>query len=296
MVLQNLLNFKSSMKLTIISILLILCFLYLVLEQNSKYYQDDVTLITALFKIKSKYKFENYLAWVKSFLKINASMVFFIDKSIIKEVKALRPSIYQKKTIWIEMELQDFYSFKYYYKYFNESHNKDYEKKIHSVPLYLVWAEKCYFVRRAILRNYFKSHCFYWIDAGFFKNKNITKYFNNWPSKNKCIEDPRVIINSIRKISNEEIQGLKKLDAKFYNEFIKKSNVGGGLFGGNEKYLQKFIKIYYKTIKIFLKNSLFIGKDQNLFAYIAYLNQDNIKIIHSGSWNYLAEYLYINKK
>lgn len=176
--------------------------LFLILINNNKYYQDDITLITCLFKIKSKYKFENYLIWAKNFLKINASIVFFVDKLIAQKIKNLRPQIYQNKTIWIEMDIQDFYSYKYFYKYFKEAYNVDYEKRIHSVPLYLVWAEKFYFVRRVIYRNYFKSNCFYWIDAGIFKNRNISKYLNNWPSKNRCIEDPRVIINSIRKLSN----------------------------------------------------------------------------------------------
>ena len=36
---------------------------------------------------------------------------------------------------------------------------------------------------------------------------------------------------------------------------------------------------------------MFIGKDQNLFAYISYLNKDIVNIIYSGKWKYFASYL-----
>ena len=62
----------------------------------------------------------------------------------------------------------------------------DKEIKIHTILLYVLWAEKCYFLKRAINRNYFNSKCFYWIDAGFFRSfKKTYKYLNNWPSKKK---------------------------------------------------------------------------------------------------------------
>lgn len=283
---------KGIIYFKLLIIFIFIFILFFIFIKNNIFIQDDITLITSLFKIKSKYKFDEYIKWSKSFLQINASMVIFLDKSLSKEVKNYRPKKYQNKTIWIETEIKNFFSYKKYINNFNITYNIDYEKKLHSVPLYLIWAEKCYFVRRAIYRNFFKSKCFYWIDIGFFKNSNLNKYLNNWPSKNKCFEDPRVIMNSMRKISNEEILELKKLEPKYYNEFIKKLNVGGGLFGGTQKYLNEFIKLYYKTISKFIKKSLFIGKDQNLFAYISYLNQDIVNLIYSGKWKYLALYIY----
>lgn len=168
----------------------------------------------------------------------------------------------------------------------------DKEIKIHTILLYVLWAEKCYFLKRAINRNYFNSKCFYWIDAGFFRSfKKTYKYLNNWPSKKKCFEDPRVIINSIRNLTIKEIEGFKNFNIQIYNQIIRKTNVAGGFFGGKSFYLLKFISIYYKTIKLFIKKDMFIGKDQNLFAYISYLNKDIVNIIYSGKWKYFASYL-----
>ena len=219
--------------------------------------------------------------------------MIFIDKKISRLIKSLRPKKYINRTVWIESNIEDLYSYKNFIKNFLKTHTIDYEKKIHSVFLYIIWAEKCYFLKRNINLNFFNSKCFYWIDAGFFrKPKKIIRYLNNWPSPKKCFEDPRTIINSMRNLSATEINGLKNLNITIYNKFRRKSkSVAGGFFGGNSKYLLKFILLYYKTIKLFIKKDLFIGKDQNLFSYIAYSNKDIIKIIYSGNYYYFASYL-----
>ena len=207
----------------------------------------------------------------------------------------MRPKKLQDKTVWIKTNIQNFYSYKIFYKNFQKDYETDKEKKIHSVLLYLVWAEKCFFLKKAIEKNFFKSKCFYWIDAGFIRKKEIIKDLNGWPSEKRCIEDERVLINSIRKkkMTNEELKILKNLNSNniLFNKFMSEPNVGGGFFGGQPNYLLKFIKLYEETIKLFIKNSIFIGKDQNLFAYIAYLHQDLVKIIYSGDWHYFFFYL-----
>ena len=252
--------------------------------------KDDITLVTALFKIKSKFPFKNYLKWVENLLLLNRSIIFFIDKDISNIVKKRRPNIYKKKTIWIETSINEFYSYKNFILDFIESYKIDIENCYHSINLYLVWAEKCNFLKEAIYHNYFHSKCFYWIDAGYFRNKE-DKYINGWPSTKKCDEDPRVLINGIRKVSNIEIEGLKKFNISLYEEFIKKDNISGGFFGGKPEYILKFIYLYYKSIRDFIKHKMFIGKDQNIFAYVSYLNPEIVKIVNSGEWYFLKTYL-----
>ena len=174
-----------------------------------------------------------------------------MDKRISKIVRSKRPKIYENKTIWIKTSINKFFSYKYFKNNFDESFKIDSEKAYHTVPLYLIWAEKCSFLEKAIINNYFHSKCFYWIDAGYFRDKEY-KYINNWPSIKKCNEDPRVLINGIRKISDEEIKGLKNFNISIYNNFINKTNVGGGLFGGKIDYVLIFSILYYKAIKDFI--------------------------------------------
>lgn len=258
---------------------------------NKNFPQDNITLVSALYNISSKHSLNDYLIWTKNLLKINCSIIFFTQKSILSKIKKEKPEIFINKTIWIELEIENFISSKYFLNEFRESYKIDLEKNIHSVPLYLVWAEKCFFIKRAIINNYFNSSCFYWIDAGYFRKRNDSLYINGWPSSKRCYEDPRVIINSIRLIKKTEIKRFLTLNYRIFNNFIKKDNVGGGLFGGNVNYLIKFVDLYFKTIKIFIKKKLFIGKDQNLFAYISFSNENVVKVIYSGNWRFFKSYL-----
>ena len=121
---------------------------------------DDITIITAFYNISSKHSYNEYLEWMKNLLKINRSMVFFMEKSTSKIIKSMRPKKFENKTIWIEYNMKDFYSFKHYIKEFKETYNLDFEKSRHSVPLYLIWVEKCKFLEHAINKNYFNSKCF----------------------------------------------------------------------------------------------------------------------------------------
>jgi hypothetical protein len=264
----------------------------LIFKEPKNIIADKITLVTAFYKIKSKHSFNEYLEWISNILKINSSMVFYTEFSLSKLIKSMRPKEFENKTIWIEYNMKNFYTYKHYLKDFKETHNIDIEKGIHSVPLYLIWAEKCKFLENAIIKNYFNSTCFYWVDAGYFRNSTkISSYINDWPSSKNCFEDPRVIFNVLRASSKKEIEELKSFNINTHIEFQKQINVGGNMFGGNYEYVKRFIILYYNTIELFIKKKIFIGKDQNIFAYISYLYPKIIKLIFSGNWFYLQDYL-----
>jgi hypothetical protein len=204
----------------------------------------------------------------------------------------MRPKYLYNKTIFISMEIKDFYSYKKFGKEFNESFYIDRENSYHTVPLYLVWGEKCSFLKKAILNNYFNSKCFYWVDAGIFMKPYLIHKYINWPSTKKCFENPRVLINSIRNVSDSEKKDILNFDLKAHKKFQRKINVGGGIFGGQPNYLLKFIDYYYDTIKLFISHKIFIGKDQNLFAFVVFSHPEIIKLIQSGNYHYFLKYLY----
>ena len=167
--------------------------------------KEDITLVTGYFKIKSKHSYTNYLDWINNFLQINHSIIFFIDSSIYKEFINKRPSEYQYKTLWVKTDIMDFYSYKNFFNDFNQTYELDSEKIFHNVLLYIVWAEKINFLKKVILKNYFKSKCFYWVDSGSFRNNiTIKNFINDWPSPKKCYEDGRVIMNEVEIPFQEE--------------------------------------------------------------------------------------------
>lgn len=255
--------------------------------------KDDITLVTAYIKIKSKHPVTSYLNWINNILKINHTMIFFIDKSICKEIFDKRPAEYQKKTLWVTIDITDLYFYKNFFHDFNNSYALDYEKRYQTVPLYITWAEKINFLKIAALKNYFKSICFYWVDSGCFRDNNkIEKYINDWPSPKKCYEDGRIIMNEVRKPSQSEKQKLKDFNIETHIKFQKNfRNVDASLFGGQKKYIIKFFDLYYKTLKLFIKKKLFIGKEQNIYAFIAYFNKNIIKLVQNKKYFYLQKYL-----
>ena len=118
----------------------------------------------------------------------------------------------------------------------------------------------------------------------------MNKYIN-WPSTKKCYENPRVLINSIRKVNDLEKKNLLNFDLKAHKQFQRKTNVGGGVFGGQAQNLLKFIDYYYEAIKLFIRHKIFIGKDQNLFAFVVFSHPEIINLVHSGNFFYFLKYL-----
>ena len=265
--------------------------------ESIKYPTDDITIVTALYRIPTpRHRFTEYFDWLDNFLQINRSIVFFLQKNLSEIVKSKRPKIYENKTIWIENEFSDLYFYKYK-KEFEKTCKYDGYKfgASHTVPLFIIWNEKLKFLEKAINANYFKSNYFFWIDAGFFRDKNdISQYINDWPSIKRCEEDPRVILNEIRKISKEEYEKLAAFDENAHNRFKTDFHIAGNAYGGRADYLIKFIYYYYEIFKLFIEKKKFIGLDQNLYAFLSYLHPDIAKRVYSGDYGFLKSY-YLEK-
>jgi hypothetical protein len=274
--------FKKKIILFILSIIcLILSFLALYkIEENLEYKQDDLTIVSCYYKVKSKHKPREYLDWINNLVKLNKSIVFFGNEKSIRLLKRMRPKKFHYKTIFNTLEISEFYSYKNFIKEFTASWKIDFEKSYQTIPLYLIWAEKCNFLKKTIEKNYFNSTCFYWVDIGYFREKNeMNKYSENWPSTKKCYEDPRLLLGRVRNISNSEKEKILKFDIDSHI-YLQKNvrNVASGVFGGQANNIIKFVNLYYNSLRLFIKYKLFIGKEQNVFTYIALSNPKIVKL------------------
>ena len=141
---------------------------------------------------------------------------------------------------------------------------------------------------------YFNSKYFFWIDAGFFRDESMTKYINNWPCLKKLKNDPRVLLNEIRKIDKEELTNLMSFDRMAHDKFMNNRNMGAAFFGGRYDYLRKFIYFYFETFKLFIKKKKFIGSEQNLYTIVGYLHREITNIIHTGQYFIMKQYFLAN--
>ena len=279
-----------------ITFIQLISFIYFPLEKNDsekiQYKQDELAIVSAYYKIKSKHKPRTYLDWISNFVLLNKSIVLFSSKKFIRRLKSLRPKELFNKTVFISVEINEFYSYKNFYSEFEKSFAIDFERRHHSIPLYLIWAEKCNFMKKVIINNYFNSTCFYWIDMGYFREKkNFDKYLNNWPSTKKCYEDPKLLMGQVKNFSNSEKERILNFNIEEHIKLRKNINVIGGIFGGQSKNILKFIDLYYYTVRLFIKKGIFIGKDQNIFTYMAFSHPEVIKLIFCRKYTEYREHI-----
>ena len=253
--------------------------------------QDDVTLVTAYYRFRSKHRIYIYNQWMNNLLQINKSIIFFLEKTSFKKIFYKRPKKYLNKTIWVFANINEFYTYKNFYEEYKKSYEIDVEHFRHNVRLYMIWSEKSNFLRTAAIKNYFNSKCFYWVDAGNFRNNSDLNKYINWPSTNKCFEDGRVVINERLNKSDYIKDGLKRFDPIIHRVFQRSYNVDGSCFGGKREFVIKFCNLFYEMVRIYIQKNIFIGKDQNIMAFIAYFYPNITNLIYSGKWKYLIEYL-----
>ena len=196
--------------------------------------EKQLTIVSALYDIGEKKRdFNLYYKWSENLFTLNTPIVFFVDPKIANKVKSLRPKEYDNITIFIEINVTDFYSYKNYY-----NDIVDFKKRNPSCymarfkpELYLIWSEKINFVKIAIKKNYFNSKYFAWVDAGYFRNKKKSEMpkYKNWPHLTKEYEGPRIkITNVIRGYKNKIYNLLINYNASLLIE--EKFRVAGGFF------------------------------------------------------------------
>ena len=262
-------------------------------NHKQKHFEDDLTLVSAYYQIKSKHSNFEYLNWLKNIVLLNKSFVFFTNKKFMPKLKKLRPFKLHYKTIFVELEIEDFYVNKNFKEEFNKSFYIDPENSYHTIPLYMIWAEKNMFLKRAIFNNHFHSKCFYWIDAGYFRESkiNMKKYVNSWPSTKKCYEDKRVLMGQVKNFSYFEKKKIVEFDTFTLKNLQNDINVIGGLFGGQVENILKFGEYYYEAIKEYEKKNLFIGKDQNIYTFVAFSHPEIVKLVFFPDYLFFKVYL-----
>lgn len=272
-------------------IIIILHILNIIKGFQKIFYKSEITLVSGLFKLETpRHTFDDYLNWVTNLLQINKPIIFYVDEVIYDLIKEKRPKEYADKTIWRKQKFSDLFFYRHYRKALEKTYIIDKAKYKHNVNLFILWNEKVIFLRNSINKNYFNSKYFFWIDAGFFRDKNMTKYINNWPSLKILKGDSRIMLNEIRRIDTKEFNNLMKFDPITHDKFMNNCNMGGAFFGGRNDYFIKFFYFYFKVFKLFMRKNKFIGSEQNLYTIVGYLHPEITNIIHTGKFFIMKEY------
>jgi hypothetical protein len=212
---------------------------------NFRFYeaQNDITVVTAFYKIKSKHPIEKYLHWIQLFFEcVSANVICFCSNDFEPIIRPLlRPN---HKLVIREFDSFEMMSPKQMTIWEN-FHEIDPEKDIHTKELYAVWAAKQEFVRESM--KLVESNIYIWCDIGIFREKRYCD-FKNIPT---FIKDDKITF----------------LRVTSYDTF------GGGIFAGTKNAINMFSKLYLEELE---KNPH--GKDQVIYNRI--LNEENTNIIY----------------
>lgn len=256
------------------------------------------TLVTAYYPIKSKFSMDHYLEWGKTFLKLEAPIVLFTEEELVPQILSMRENRPIKICIIPFTELD---TWQLYKDYWIKHHSIDPEKDIHTPELYAIWAQKAFFVEKAITYNFFNTEFFFWCDFGAFRNPEIdTLILKSFP-RIKYLPKNKIMLQAINPLKDTD--KILKDDGIFGEEISDKWNevrLVGGLWGGGIKGCLQWKEAYHKMLdKYFTTTTRFAGKDQIVMLSTYLENPELASVIKStvdsiDEW-FFFEYLLSDK-
>jgi hypothetical protein len=162
-------------------------------------------------------------------------------------------------------------------------------EQYHSPELYLIWAEKAHFVKRAIEINPFQSNYFLWVDIGCFRTPSPIKWPN--PDRIREMDRSKVLVLKVTPFTEEELQCTRET----LPSFLTTNRLGATIFGGGKEVLLRYHELYYEMVEYFISTNRFIGKDQSILNSVYLLNPHVFNVIEpklcKDKWFYLQDYL-----
>ena len=237
------------------------------------------TIVTAYYRVPSKYPNAQYRVWIHNFMTNLPSMqcVVYTNQETYKSVFADRyPETDKRKYRFVELE--DFVVSKYDWKY---DYAIDHEKNVgHSPELYKIWAEKSFFLQRAMKENIYGTDYFFWNDIGLFRTAEVFPTYPNvsilHPSKLHIVQVAPFTVDVITSFAED-------VDKRFHDVWF----IAGGSFGGHKDVCQRWIELYAEMLDIFAAKNLFKGKDQILYLWIIVKNPSLFRFVTTPCYNKL---------
>jgi glycosyl transferase family 25 len=255
---------------------------------NTNTINSIITIVTCFYDLKKKSKIDTakYYIWMKNFLNKPMNIIIYLDKddmNVYDFIIECRKD-YLNRTHIIFEKIEEWETYKYI-DYWNYCHTIDSENSYHSPELYMLWNEKTFFIKRAMQKNPFNSEWFFWTDIGCCRNDSDSEKFMSYPSYNKVINYSRnkIILSFIDEIKhyyyNLNSVGIPLVLQNISNDRACNpvNGVQGGFFGGHMYGLNLWFNLYQDTLKLFMDNKVFGGKDQNLMITIAIKHGEHVE-------------------
>jgi hypothetical protein len=207
------------------------------------------TLVTVYFEIGGgKHQTGEYEEWIEALREAATCLVVFTD----------RPELWRDGRVFvIEADLcAEGLFLNHTWSFWRRQWFVDPEAAIHKgYLLYLIWNLKPRFLLRATELNPFHSDHFFYVDAGYAREKGLAD--TRGPPRLSGRKGVRVL--QVGAYPAEERRG-------HFRYTVGQDRIGGGMFGGRAEDIRGWHDLYYGTMADYVKRGWFVGKEQNVMA------------------------------
>jgi len=222
----------------------------------------SVTVVTAFYKFeKSKHTYGEYLSWIQNFFVSTTSPIvcFCEDSKVISRFKAQHTQVtFIEKPLIGSFELTT----PAWMEMWTKQLEKDPEAILHSPELYVIWALKQEFVKKAIERNLYGSTHFVWCDIGCFRSP-------------ENLETPLRFAEATPSVTIPDKITILNIMDRF---------IGGGVLAGDTAAWSLFTQKYLQALKDFEEKGLFYGKDQDVYVHMWQKNPEMFDVVKAKVW------------
>jgi len=234
------------------------------------------TLVTAYYDIKSKFNKDVYLQWMRTFMKIHAPIVLFTETNMIEYIMSIRYDLPLQINIIPFSEID---TWKLYKDKWIEHHKMDPEMH-HSPEVYAIWAQKAFFVEKAIEENPFNTSYFFWCDIGAFRNPSIDPVVLHSFPRTKYLKEDTMLLMSVADM--KETDKIRKEDGicgEMISHAWNEVRLVGGLWGGGRNACLQWKKEYQQMLEKYFNANRFAGKDQQVMLSTYIENPSIAKVV-----------------
>ena len=220
------------------------------------------TLVSAYYNIKSKFPKDRYVEWMQTFLKIQAPMVLFTDAEMENTIRSMRED---RPLHLIILPFEELTTWSLYKNHWIAHHQMDPEQHIHTPELYSIWAEKAFFVERAIQMNPFQTDHFFWCDMGAFRNPQIDPLILQTFPTTTYLSQNHLLLQSIGDLTDQEkIPKEDGIHGERISHQWNEIRLIGGLWGGGSHACISWKNAYQAMLERYFQTGRFAGKDQQV--------------------------------
>ena len=220
------------------------------------------TLVTCYYPLRSKYPDAQYIQWARTFLQLDASIVLFTEPALAPLFRSIHEQQHAQqqqhahhaggatnKLCILEVPFEQLDAWTLWKEQWIQQHELDPEKNIHSPELYAIWAQKAFFVKKAVDLNPFKTEFFFWCDIGAFREGSLNPVVQtSFPDSRFLLAD-RILFSSVAPLAPDDFlrgpDGIK-------GDFLRVDRLVGGLWGGGAAGCVRWLAAYRSMLERYL--------------------------------------------